>query len=46
MNAAAAHNSQPFLQDLRHYLPRWMIVLVVITIIQDLMTSPATSRGF
>jgi hypothetical protein len=33
MNAAAARNSKPFQQDLRHYRPRWMIVFVAVTIL-------------
>jgi hypothetical protein len=45
MNTAVAQTQKPFQQDLRYYLPRWMIIFVVITLIPDLMMFPPTGRG-
>jgi hypothetical protein len=46
MNTAIAETQKPFRQDLRYYLPRWMGVLVVITLIPQLILFPPAGRGF
>jgi len=33
-------------QDLRHYLPRWMAILVVITLVSQLIMFPPEAYGF
>lgn len=45
MNAAAVQSRKPVQQDLRYYLPRWMLVFVVITVIQELAISPSEPPG-
>ena len=45
MNTAVAQSSRPIKQDLRYYLPRWMVVFVVIALIQELTTFPPTGWG-
>lgn len=45
MNATITQPRQPFRRDLRNYLPRWMVVFVVIAVIQELMTFPPTGWG-
>jgi hypothetical protein len=46
MNTAVAETRKPIQQDLRHALPRWMLVLVVITLIPQLIMFPPAGRGF
>lgn len=46
MNAAVARTRKPIQQDLRHALPRWMAILVVITLIPQLIMFPPAGRGF
>lgn len=45
MNTAVVQSRKPFSQDLRYYVPRWMAVLVAMTLIPDLMMYPPTGRG-
>lgn len=45
MNATVAQTRKLFQQDLRYQLPRWMVVFVVIALIQELTTIPATGWG-
>jgi hypothetical protein len=45
MNTAVAQTRKPFQRDLRYYLPRWMAVLLAITLIPQLMMFPPTDRG-
>jgi len=45
MNSAVAQTRKPIQQELRYYLPRWMIVLVVITLIPQLIMFPPMGRG-
>jgi hypothetical protein len=46
MSTAVAQIRKPIQQDLRHYLPRWMAVFVVITLIPQLIMVPPVGRGF
>jgi hypothetical protein len=45
MNTPLTEGPKPIQQDLRHTLPRWMAVFVVITLIQELTTLPPTGWG-
>ena len=45
MNTAVAQTRRPMQQDLRHYLPRWMVVFVVITLVPQLIMFPPTGHG-
>jgi hypothetical protein len=45
MNIALAATQKPVLQDLRYYVPRWMIVFLAITFIQELTTLPPVGQG-
>jgi hypothetical protein len=45
MNTAVAETQKPFRQDLRYTLPRWMAILVVITLIPQLIMFPPAGRG-
>jgi hypothetical protein len=45
MNAAVVQNPKPIQHDLRYYLPRWMVVFVVITLIEQLAMFPPAGRG-
>ena len=46
MNTAVARTRRPIQQELRYYVPRWMLVLVVITLIPQLIMFPPAGRGF
>jgi hypothetical protein len=46
MNAAVTQTRKPIQQELGHYLPRWMVVLAVITLIPQLIMFPLAGRGF
>jgi hypothetical protein len=46
MNTAVARTRKPIQQELRYYVPRWMLVLVVITLIPQLILFPPAGRGF
>ena len=46
MNVAVAQTRKPIQQELRYYLPRWMLVLVVITLIPQLILFRPAGRGF
>ena len=46
MNTAVVQSRKPFRQDLRFYVPRWMAVVVVITLIQQLTTATANEQSF
>jgi H+/Cl- antiporter ClcA len=45
VNATIPQPRQPFRRDLRNYLPRWMVVFVVIAVVQELTTLPSTGWG-
>jgi H+/Cl- antiporter ClcA len=45
MHLAVVQISKPIRQDLRYYLPRWMVAFVVITLIQELTTIRPTGWG-
>jgi hypothetical protein len=44
MNTAVAETRKPIQQDLRHHLPRWMVVFVVLNLVSELLYLP-TGRG-
>jgi heme/copper-type cytochrome/quinol oxidase subunit 4 len=46
MNTAIAETRKPIQQEIRYYLPRWMAILVVITLIPQLIMFPPAGRGF
>jgi hypothetical protein len=46
VNVAVAQTRKPIQQELRYYLPRWMLVLVVITLIPQLILFRPAGRGF
>jgi hypothetical protein len=45
MNTAVGETQVPFRQDLRYTLPRWMAILVVMTLIPQLIMFPPAGRG-
>jgi heme/copper-type cytochrome/quinol oxidase subunit 4 len=45
MNATIAQTRKPIQQELRYYLPRWMLALLVITLIPQLIMFPPAGRG-
>jgi hypothetical protein len=45
MKTQLTEGPKPTQQDLRHYPPRWMAVLVVIILIPQLIMFPAAGRG-
>jgi len=45
MGAAVAQTRKPIQRELRYYLPRWMAILVVITLIPQLIMFPPAGRG-
>ena len=45
MNAAVDQGPKRIKQELRYQLPRWMVVLVVITLIPQLIMFPPAGRG-
>lgn len=45
MNTVVLQSRKSFKQDLRYYLPRWMAVLVVVTLIEQLAMYPPAGRG-
>lgn len=44
MPSAVVQIRKSFRQDLRYYLPRWMAVLVAMTLIPDLILYPRAGR--
>ena len=46
MISTVAQTPKPIQQDLRHYVPRWMAVFVLITLIPQLTMFPPAGRGF
>jgi hypothetical protein len=46
MNTAIAEARKPIRQDMRHYLPRWIVAFVAIALIQELTMLPPTGWGF
>lgn len=46
VNNSAAETQSSFQQDLCYYLPRWMGVFVVVTLVPQLMMFPPMVRGF
>jgi len=46
VNVAVARTRKPIQHELRYYLPRWMVLLVVITLIPQLIMFPPAGRGF
>jgi hypothetical protein len=46
MNTAIAETRKPIQQEIRYYLPRWMAILVVITLVPQLIMFPPAGRGF
>jgi hypothetical protein len=46
VTATITQTRKPFRQALRYYLPRWMVVFVVIAFLQELTASPSIARGF
>jgi heme/copper-type cytochrome/quinol oxidase subunit 4 len=46
MNTAVAQTRKPIQQELRYYVPRWMLVLLVITLVPQLIMFPPAGRGF
>jgi hypothetical protein len=45
MNAAVTQRPKPIRQDLRYYVPRWMVFFLAITLIQELTTLPPIGHG-
>jgi H+/Cl- antiporter ClcA len=45
VNATITQTRRPFRLDLRNCLPRWMVVFVVITLLQELTALPPTAWG-
>ena len=45
MNTAVANTRKPIQQQLRYYVPRWMVAFLAITVIPDLVMSPPAGRG-
>ena len=45
MNTAVAQSPKAIKQGLRYYLPRWMFVFVVITLIEQMAMFPPAGRG-
>jgi hypothetical protein len=45
MNAAVAQTRKPIQHELRYYVPRWMLVLLVVTLIPQLIMFPPAGRG-
>ncbi|HEY6619132.1 MAG TPA: hypothetical protein VIY68_06295 [Steroidobacteraceae bacterium] len=46
MNASVTQTRKPFRQELRYYLPRWMAVVLAITLVQDFTTATLTEQSF
>ena len=44
MIVSVAETRRPLQQDRRHYLPRWMIIVVAIVLIQELTAFPSSRR--
>ena len=45
MNVAVAQRPKPIQEDLRYHLPRWMVVVAAIVLIQELTAFSSTGRG-
>ena len=45
MNVAVAQTPKPIQEDLRYHLPRWMVVVAAIVLIQQLTAFSSTGRG-
>jgi xanthine/uracil permease len=45
VDVAVAKTPKPLQQDLRYYLPRWIVAFIVITLIEQLAMFPPARRG-